>query len=74
MCLKVGVNYNRICFLPSHLYKVICRLDCHIQKTKEGNFRCACEKTKQIFPNITQTYNTGHVVDIIKTAEKWTRK
>jgi len=31
-----------ICLLTSQLYKVICRLGCHIKKTEAGKYRSAC--------------------------------
>jgi len=30
--------------LRPHLYKVMCRSDCHIEKSKEGKYRSACAK------------------------------
>jgi len=39
------INY----LLRSHLYKIIFRLDCHIQNTIAGKYRSACAKHKTIF-------------------------
>jgi hypothetical protein len=40
--LKEDVEDNMICLIKSCLYKVVCRLDCHIQKTKAGKYRDTC--------------------------------
>jgi len=47
--MKLCVKDNFICLLRPNLYKLVCWLDCHIQRTKTGKYRNACAKHIKYF-------------------------